>query len=60
MGGKAHDVNDTAMAIIKATSRGDPELYYPPFYGVSPKVVSVIRSIHSTLLDFNPDEVLST
>ena len=58
LGGAAHDVDNTAMIVIKAMSRGDAELYHPPMLYMNPKVFSVIRSIRPTLFDFNIDDML--
>ena len=52
-------VNDTAMEIIKATSRGDVDLYFPRYFGVNAlKLVSIVRSIWPTLLDISPDMLM--
>ena len=56
--GKAHDVHDTAMIIIKAMSRSDAELYHPPFFYMSPKILTVARNIRPTLFDFDLDDML--
>ena len=46
----AADVNATAMEMIKATSRGDAELYYPPLFGISTRLFVFVRSLYPSLL----------
>ena len=42
-------VNATAMEMIKATSRGDAELYYPPVNGISLRLFVAIRQLWPSL-----------
>ena len=44
------DVNTTAMEIIKATSRGYAELFYPPILGINTRFLAVMRNLWPTLL----------
>ena len=53
LGMRPADVNATAMEMIKATSRGDAELYYPPVNGISPRVAVAIRSLWPSLLVYD-------
>ena len=50
LGTRPAAVNATAMEMIKATSRGDAELYYPPVFGISTRLFVVIRSLCPSLL----------
>ena len=52
------DVNVTAMEIIKATSRGDAELYYPSVNGISGRVAVVVRSLWPSLLHVDEEAFL--
>ena len=48
------NVNTTAMEVIKATSRGHAELFYPPILGINTRFFAVARNLWPSLL--NVDE----
>ena len=52
------DANVTAMEMIKATSRGDAELYYPSVNGISGRVSVVVRSLWPSLLHVDEEAFL--
>ena len=50
------NVNDTALEIIKAISRGDRELYFPRYmYGVYTWFIPIIRHIAPSIVEVNPE-----
>ena len=53
LGTRPAAVNATAMEMIKATSLGDAELYYPAVNGISPRVIVAIRSLWPSLFVFD-------
>ena len=47
------NVNDTALEIIQATTRGDRELYYPSMFGIDSWWIPLIHHVYPSFLEFD-------
>ena len=45
------DLSETVMRIIKATTRGDRELYYPDVAGIDSWYIPILRHIFPGLIE---------